>query len=49
MQKKIGATVLAIFILAGSAFAEDVLVPGKKTISWVDLLRNTWSHIVKVL
>lgn len=49
MQKKIGATVLAIFILAGSAFAEDVLVPGKKTVSFVELLKTTWSHIVKVL
>ena len=51
MQKKFGATVLAMLIFASSALAEDVFTPGshQKSKSFSDFLRSTWTYIVRML
>ena len=50
-MKKLGAALLALVLLSGTTFAEDVLLPGKhqtaKSLS--DYLRSTWSYIVRML
>lgn len=51
MKKRLAITIMALAILSGSAFSEDVIFPKHhgQPKSIFDYLKATWSYVVRIV